>query len=286
MATFYNQATLIFGGSETNSNITEGQILGGADVSKIALSRDYGKGDGINYAISLVNNGAAVSNITLTDNLGEFTPDGFAAPVVPLTYVDNSLLYYVNGIITEAPDALVTDDGLVISGINIPANSNALIIYEARANEFAPLSSGSSVTNTVMLGGNTTLDEVTASATVPVRDFTNLTIAKAVYPEIATDNSEITYIFIIQNTGNTPAAATDNVIIRDTFTPILNPITVTLNGENLTEGTQYTYDVTTGDFTTIGGAVPVPAATFTRDPVSGAVSTTPGVAILKIIGTI
>ena len=287
MATFYNQATLIYNGNETNSNITEGQILNGADITKIALSSNYAKQDGVNYAISLVNTApTSINNLTITDNLGAFIPIGLSTEVTPLTYVENSLIYYINGVLSTPLETEVTPEGLVISGINLPPNSNALILYETRANEFAPLSAGSSITNTVTLSGVPSTEETSASATVPVRNFTNLTISKAICPETISDNSELSYTFIIQNSGNTPAVATDNVVITDTFTPIINPITVTLNGEVLTEGTDYTYDSTTGEFKTLIGTVTVPAATFTTNPTTGAVISSPGVSVLKIDGII
>ena len=287
MATFYNQATLIFDGSSTSSNITEGEFISGAAVLKTALSSDYIRGDGVSYSVLLTNAGStAVTGLTVTDDLGAFTPEGMTAPVTPLTYTEGSLLYYVNGITTTAPTATVTADGLVISGINIPAGSNALLVYEAKANEYAPLSSGSVITNTVTLTGATSIEENTSTATVPVRDWTSLTIAKAICPATVGDNGELTYTFIIQNTGNTPAEATDNIIVTDTFTPILNPITVTQNGVALTEGVDYTYNSTTGEFATVAGVISVPAASFTTNTTTGIVSTVPGVTVITVTGIV
>lgn len=94
------------------------------------------------------------------------------------------------------------------------------------------------------------------------------------------ENGRITYTFTIQNTGNTPVTATDDVILRDTFDPVLNGLTVTYNGAPWTAGTQYTYDGTTGLFATTAGQITVPAATYTQDPVTGAWAVTPGVSEL------
>ena len=113
-----------------------------------------------------------------------------------------------------------------------------------------------------------------------------LTIAKAVCPAVVTDNGQLTYTIIVQNLGNTPITATDGVIISDTFNPILTGINVSLNGTALTEGTDYTYDDTTGTFATTDGTVTVPAATYTADPTTGAITTTPGVAVLTVTGTV
>ena len=74
-------------------------------------------------------------------------------------------------------------------------------------------------------------------------------------------------------------------MIRDTFNPILNNITVTLNGDAI-PATSYTYDEATGVFATLAGEITVPGATYVTDTATGAVITTPGVAILTVTGTV
>ena len=115
---------------------------------------------------------------------------------------------------------------------------------------------------------------------------TSLSIAKSVCPEFVAGCDEVTYSFIIQNGGNISVEATDDLIVSDTFSPALTNLTVTLGETPLTEGVDYTYDPETGVFTTLPGAITVPAATYLRDPVTGIVTTTPGVAILTVSGII
>lgn len=284
MATFYNQARLTLGETIINSNQTEGEVLSQVRLSKTAVSTDYGPGDNIVYAVTIVNDGnTAKTNISITDNLGEFTPATTA--LFPLTYVEGSVLYYLNGVLQPAP-AVTAGPPLVISGITIPAGGNALILYEAKANEYAPRDEGSTITNEVTATGDELCEEMVDTAEVPTRDEPVLSIAKAICPELVSCGDEITYTFIIQNFGNTAVLATDNLIVSDIFAPALTNITVQLNGTTLTEGTEYSYDETTGIFTTLNGAVPVPAATFVRDPITGIVNTTPGVATLTVTGRI
>ncbi len=287
MAAFFNQATLIYDGSSTTSNITEGQLLVGINGTKTAASTDYVKGDGVTYVVSVTNSGAiAESNITVTDDLGTFTPESAINSVTPLEYIDGSVKLYINGIQADAPTVALGTGTVSFSGIDLPAGSNALLIYEARVNEYAPLSVGNRITNTVSITGGARVDTVTDSATVPVREWTSLTIAKAISPTVVNDNGEITYTFIIQNTGNTPADATDNVIVTDTFNPALSNLSVKLDGEDLALGTGYTYDEATGAFATVGGAIPVPAASFMTDSTTGVVSVIPGVVVLTVSGTV
>ena len=161
-----------------------------------------------------------------------------------------------------------------------------MIIYEARANEFAPLDENAVIENTVTATGENVCEDLSATADVPTRDEPNLTISKAICPETITCGDEVTYTFIIQNTGNVPIVATDNLIVTDVFNPALSNITVKLNGTTLTEGVDYSYNSVTGEFSTLNGAITVPAATFTRDPITGVITVTPGVAIITVTGNI
>ena len=74
--------------------------------------------------------------------------------------------------------------------------------------------------------------------------------------------------------------------VSDTFDPILNNLTVTLDGTPWAEGINYNYDAVTGVFATIPGQITVPAASYTQDPDTGAWIVTPGVTTLVVSGTI
>ena len=285
MATFFNQATLTYGGSVLNSNTTEAELLSGLTLTKTAITGTYDEGESVVYAITLSNMGSTAYNgLAVTDDLGTYTNSG-GITVVPLSYVDGSILYYLNGVLQPAPT--VTSVGnLEISGINLPANSTATFIYVTEANEFAPIAAGSTITNTASTNGGAGVGVLTDTATITVNEEPVLTIAKAVCPAVLTDNEQLTYTIIVQNLGNTPIVATDGVIISDNFNPILTNIAVALDGTPLTEGTGYTYDEATGAFATTDGTITVPAATYTQNPITGAIITTPGVTTLTITGTV
>ena len=285
MATFYNQATLSYGGNVVNSNTTEAELLSGLGLTKSAVTGNYTAGSEVVYAVTLANMGSVAYNaLTVTDDLGAYTLAG-GSTVVPLTYVTGSLLYYLNGVLQPTPTVSVTD-GLAIEGINLPANSTATFVYAATANEFAPIAAGSVVTNTVTTDGGAGIGEITASATVNVVESPELTIAKAVCPTVLNDNDRLTYTIIVQNLGNVPIVATDGVVISDVFSPVLSELAVELNGTALEEGTGYTYDAVSGAFSVVSGVVTVPAATYTQDPATGAVTTTPGVTVLTVTGRV
>ena len=284
MAIFTNQATLIYNGQSTSSNVTTGEILNGISLTKTAISANYGRNDRIAYVVTIANNGGAITNATLTDDLGAYTSAG-GLTVTPLTYVDGSLLYYVNGTPTASPTA-AGGPPLTITGIDIPAGENVVLIYEAATNEYTPLEVGGVITNTATLTGAGLAETVADTATVDAREDVALTIAKAMCPPVVNDNDTLTYTFIIQNGGNTAVVGTDNVVVTDTFNPILNPIEVRFNGTLWTDGVEYEYDETTGLFTTTNGNITVPAATYTQDVATGAYSITPGVAVITVTGTV
>ncbi len=284
MATFTNQATLSYNNTTTTSNIVTGELIEVLSATKNALDREYSFGDTVTYAISIINSGTtAFNNLTVTDDLGAYTTG--TTTVTPLTYVDGTANYYVNGILQATP--VVTDtDPLTITGINVPAGGNAIVLYEARVNDFAPLAAASTITNTATISGAGLSTPITDEETITVADTAQLSITKSLSPGTVAENGQLTYTFVIQNTGNTAATAADNVTVTDQFDPILENITVTLNGAVLTEGTQYTYNEATGLFQTIAGAITVPAATYTQDPVTGQFNITPGNAVLTVTGTV
>ena len=283
MATFYNRATLSYNGRLTNSNVTEGELVSSLSITKTALNETYTSGSNLVYAVSITNSGASdLTGLSFTDDLGGYAVG--SNTVYPLAYAAGSIKLYIGGVLASAPSV---DAGppLTVSGINIPAGENALVIYETSVTEFAPLGADSTITNTVT-SSSECAESPTASATVRVENEPSLSIAKAICPPTVTCADEITYTFIIQNTGNAPIVATDDLLVADTFIPILSGISVTYNTDPWTEGVNYTYSEITGEFTTLPGQITVPAATYTQDPDTGVITLTPGVAVITVTGTV
>ena len=285
MATFTNQATLSFSGGTVNSNIATGNLIETLSLTKTPVLATYEPNDNVTYVINLINSGgAALTNLTLSDNLGLYQTTA-GTNVYPLTYTAGSIKYYINGVLQTAP-TVTAGPPLTITGITIPANSNAAIVYSADVNEFAPLAAASAISNEVTVTGAGITSPVTADASVTAASAPTLNIIKTVDPVNVTQNSRVTYTFRIQNTGNTPVIATDNAVIRDVFNPILSDIAVTFNSAAWTATTNYTYNTATGLFETVAGQITVPAATYTQDPATGIVTVTPGESVLTVTGTI
>lgn len=283
MAIFTNQATISYNNTIRNSNITTGQILTTVSATKTAVGDDYTAGDDVTYVISILNSGSTpITDVNVTDDLGAY--EFGETTVYPLRYVPGSVRYYLNGVLQAAPSV---DDGagLVFTGLTVPAGGNAMLVYEAEVTQFAPLAEGGTITNTASVTGSCITEPITVSAVITTQDEADLTITKSLCPNTVTGCGQLSYTFVIQNTGNTPADADLGAVITDTFSPILRDLLVTFNGDAWTEGTNYTYNEETGEFATLPGQITVPAATFMQDE-TGAWVVNPGVSILTVTGTL
>ena len=281
MAIFTNQASLSYNNTVTNSNIVVGNIVEALTLTKTAVVDRYSSGDSITYVVSIVNSGVTpYTALTLNDNLGAYLCD--TNTVVPLTYSDGSLLYYADGVLQPTPTT-ITDGGLTVTGITVPAGGSATIIYQVTANSFAPLAVSDSIVNTVTLNGGNLAAPLTASEVITPIDEPILSIFKSLSPSTISENGQLTYTFLIQNTGNTATSPEDALIVTDTFDPLLENITVTYNGNTLQEGTGYTYE--NGVFSTVNGVIEVPEATYIRNE-DCTLTVDPGVTVITVTGTV
>lgn len=283
MAAFTNQAFLTYNGITTPSNTVVGEIEQELTLTKTAVRDDYDRQNTVTYALSMINSGASdQTDLTITDDLGAYTFG--TGTLYPLRYIDGSVKYYIGGVLQPSP-TVATTSPLTVTGINIPAGANAMLIYEAAVTEYASPEQGANITNTATVGdalaGGTSATATVVASTAPI-----LTIAKSINPSTLTAGSTVTYTFEIQNTGNAAANADANAVITDTFDPKLADISVTYNGTAWTAGTEYTYDQTTGVFATVAGNITVPAAVFSQNTQTGAWSSTPAASTLVITGTV
>ncbi len=284
MAIFSNQATITVGGVTTSSNIAYGELLEQLTATKVALEGSYTPNGAVTYVVSLRNTGSTpLTDVTITDNLGAYTAGG--ATVYPLALTATDAAVFVGGV---RQDAAVVNPGppLTVTGITIPAETDAVLVYQAQVTQFANPAGTGAITNTATVTAPGLPNPIVATETVPAATGPELSITKSISPTQVVDNDRVTYTFVIRNSGNTAVALADNAVIEDVFNPILTDLVVSFNGVTWTEGVQYTYEAATGRFATTAGQLAVPAATFTQDPVTGAYTVTPGIATLVVTGTI
>jgi uncharacterized repeat protein (TIGR01451 family) len=114
MAIFSNQATLVYNGNTTNSNIAYGEILDVLAATKTAVEGTYTPGALVTYVVTLRNTGSApLTGLTVTDDLGGYAFNG--STVYPLTYEAGSAVLFVNGVPQAAPAVTVEPPLSVIS---------------------------------------------------------------------------------------------------------------------------------------------------------------------------
>ena len=161
MAIFSNQATLTYNGTTTNSNIAYGEILDVLTVDKTSIEGTYSPNGIVTYVVTMRNTGnGALNGLSVSDNLGGYDFGG--TTLYPLTYIDGSATLFINGVLQ--PDPTVTaGPPLVISGINISSGSDAVLVYQARANQYASPDLGGSITNTATVSGDGLSTPATAS---------------------------------------------------------------------------------------------------------------------------
>ena len=285
MAAFYNRAFLSYGDRTIASNLARGEILEPVTITKTAVRGEYSAGDTVTYVLVLANSGASnLTDLTVTDDLGEYQFGGGSR--VPLDYYENSILYLQNGVAQPSPD-VTTNPSLVISGIDIPANGETTIVYQAMINSFAPINETGTIKNNVLVSGTGITSDVTDDETITAIVEPILSISKDISPVPVVDNGIVTYTFTISNSGNTEATDADEIIITDTFLPILADIEVSYNGVSWTgDSTKYAYNEATGAFSTVSGVVTVPAAEIEQNSATGEWTVIPGESTLVISGTI
>lgn len=282
MPTFQNNATLTFNGRSIQSNTVTGEITDLVTGSKTAPVDVYRQGDRITYVINLVNAGdTAQTDLTITDDLGAYVFD--TGTLIPLTYLDGSALLFVNGTPQAAPTVTLTDGTLVFSGITVPADGNATVVYVVTVNEYAPLDADGSVVNVATVAGGGKITPLSLSETITPDLTADLSIVKALSPATIVGSGQITYTFEIENSGLSAVGATDEVTLTDVFNPVLLNPTVSFNGTTLAEGTDYTYE--DGTLTVLAGAITLPAATVSQSG-TGEWVVTPGTGTLTVSGTI
>ena len=283
-----NQATLTYQyGAVTASaasNIATATLQEALAVTKSALDSGYRGDQPVTYILTATNSSVnALTNVTLTDNLGAYTPTGGTAAVRPLTYTGPAQLY-INGVLSGAVTPAVSGGNLVFTIPTLAAGATAMILYKAQANGTALLGAEDSITNTVTAAAAGLTDTSTAEYTLSAQTYADVSILKTMSPSVLTDGSTVTYTFTLTNRGNAEATG---VVLTDVFSPAPSNLTVSVNGAALTAA-DYTH---TGGVLTLPAsgsayALTVPAATYAQDAATGAVTVTPGITNVVVTGTL
>lgn len=285
MATILNQATLTYTYGDTTeqtlSNLASTEWNASLSLEKRTLESAYRAGADLTFLITLANDGTAAQNgLTLTDDLGAYTPEGGTSEVAPLTYTGPAELY-LDGEYAETLTPTVGETGVTFPLPALPAGAHAMLLYKARVNGFAPLGADASITNTVSL--TDTAELLSASATIPAEAYAAVTIEKEMTPNPIGDGSELSVTFTIENSGNTPAT---DLVLTDDFAVSLDNVSITVNGTPVTDFSFENNRLVLPQTGSALSTVSVPAAVFSQDPDTGAVTVTPGKTVIVLTGAV
>lgn len=272
----YGNGTVV---SQVQSNVASVTLNGAITGTKTSLGETYRSGEVITYVITLQNTSTTVkTNVQVSDNLGTYIVGG--TTVTPLDYVGPTE-FFVNGTPNGELVPTVTASNVVFTIPVIPAGGNVVLVYRASINEFAPLESGSTITNTASYIGTEACNDFTVDNTITVENYADVRITKAMSPDPIVCGSPITYTFTLYNYGNTEAT---NVTLTDVFSPAPASITVTLDGTVVTPD-GYTYE--NGVLTIPSGTaqLTLPSATTTVEE-DGSVTINPSISTITVTGII
>lgn len=264
------------------SNIASAVLNDTLSVEKVSLESTYRPGEEITYVITVTNGGSsALAGVSVTDDLGAYTVGG--QTVTPLTYTGPAI-FFIDGVYNGNVTPTVTADGISFGPTTLGAGAVAQVIYKATVNNFAPITEGGEITNTVTAtaaGNNTPISD---SNTITADSFADVTITKTMAPSDVSEGDALTYTFVISNYGN--AEATD-IVLTDAFDPAPQNITVQVNG-TVVPATDYEYANGVLTLPTTPGAteLSLPPATITQDPATGEVIVTPSTLTVTVTGII
>lgn len=269
MATTINNiasATYNFGRSESASaisNTATTNLIEEFSVSgtKITNNSTFRNGENITYQISVSNDGtSSLYNVTVTDNLGGDTN--------PLTYVDGSGTFNINGITSFIIPTSVRPLTFVLPS-PLSSGETATIVFVARVSS-GLASDVTSIENTATITareGSETGDEisVTPSPTTTIErgDFAEVSLVKDVSSSQVTSGETFSYKITLTNSGNLDATG---VVITDTLPDnfTIETITSETNGVTTTfSASDYSVDSSSNTLTLPSGSslsITVPAS--------------------------
>lgn len=271
-----NRASISYNGSgvvlsnQTNTTLVDQYTV---ELTKTPVVDTVIAGGDAVYVISLVNTGAgALDGATLTDNLG--------GTENPLSYVDGSAQFYMNGELS-AGTATTGADGVVFSYADtITPGDNLLVIYAASVG----IAQTGTITNTVTADVPTAeqtqrIIVAQASATVTITPVANVSIFKTASADTVQIGDTLTYTFTLMNTGS---EAAENINFTDALPEqfSVTSVSYTADGtETPIADTDYTIEAPNTLIIPADGStleISVPAATEEG----------PGITTITVTGTI
>jgi len=266
-----NQDTVL--SNQTNTTLIDQYTM---EVTKQALTTEIRAGGSVTYVLRMENTGSGILyNPTFIDDLGK----GMMTEA-PLSYVEDSALFYQNGNQVTGSAAVSTDGVTFTSPVILQPGDNLIVVYNALTSE----GQAEAIVNTIEGEANSgsatgTVITDTDSETVTPQSFANVSIFKNADRATVVSGDTLVYTFTLMNTGTQAADSISFVDdLPDEFT--VTSVSYTVNGVT-TSISNADYTIETGNILVIPAAqsslvIGVPAAT----------SVGPGITTITVTGTI
>lgn len=278
-----NRAQLTFTSNGVAETVTSNQssttIVDQCSIefTKDALVPSTTPNGNVSYVVRILNNGSNdLYNPTITDDLGRGD-----VSVTPLTYIDDSALFFYNGNPTTGT-ATVSASGVIFTSpatILRPGDS-LIVLYSATAAAMLT----ESITNTATATVNTDTDNCQClsesdSATVEVVNSASISIFKSADKSSVFVGDSLTYTFTLMNTA---AEGIEDVTFTDALPEEFNLVSVSYTQDDVTT------PISADDYTlSASNVLTIPAAgsDFTID-IPAATDEGPGIVTITVTGII
>ncbi len=282
-----NRASLTYQYGENTgsalSNAAKPALAPPLAVEKTSLAAEYRRDSAITFILTVANNGRSLlSDLEVEDDLAAYVLPG-PLSVLPLDYVGPARLY-INGAFVSELKAEETEEGSVFFTIpSLGAGENAMILYQARVNAYAPLDTGAVLTNDSSFMTEDMEEALYASYTLRSEDYADVRVLKSLSPHPAIPGGPLTISYFLYNYGNREATG---VILRDALEQPMTGLSLKVNGDTVDP---LEYEETEGALTIpregASLSLTVPAAAFLQGE-GGLVHIDPGVTVVTVSGRI
>ena len=257
----------------TTNLIEEFSITG----TKLSNNQTFRNGENITYQISVTNDGTSpLFNVTVGDDLGGIG--------LPLTFLDGSATYSVNGTITAIIPAIVNPLTFILPLPLYPGDT-AIFTFVARVSSSLD-ETVDTIVNTATISanegsetGNIISVNPSPSYTLVRGEFADVTLTKNVSSTQISSGEEFSYTITLSNSGNLEAMG---VILTDTLPEGFTVSSITSE----TNGIVTTYSA--GDYTidTASNTLILPTGTDITLSVPASTGGLSGTTIVTITGSI
>lgn len=285
MGKFVNQTQLTFGNNIIKSNIVEGEILEALIGNKVTLTDQYLFDSVITYFINLTNNSERdISSINIEDNLATYTINN--NEYTPLDYIDGSSKLFINGKEEQNLDIVKNKHNVIFKNITLKKNQTITLVYQGKINSYAPLGENNIIINKAKINYPNMTDSLVLESQLCYSNKANIKLEKSIDKTVYKIGEKIKHVIKILNYGINDLSLINNLTIKETFSPIIKNIEVTYNGVKWTNGVNYSYNSTSGNFITLSNQIALFKAKITKNENTNQYNLIPSFATLIIEGNL